>query len=337
VADLKGAMIGAGYYAGFHAEGWARVEGARIAAVADPAPGRAAEFAARWAIPRAYASAEEMLERERPDFVDIPTRPETHVALTALAASRGSHVICQKPMAPAWEDCLAMVETCRGSRVRLLIHENWRWQPWYREAKRLLDAGALGRPSAAGFRVRASDGLGCVPYPKQPYFREMPLLLVYETLVHHLDTSRFLLGEIEHLFCQIDRVNPVIRGEDAALIQLRFRGGARGLIDGSRTSGPNPPTVTLGEFRLEGDRAALRLTDDGRLFLAEHGRDEALLEFPTSTAGYKGDSVRATQQHLVSCLRSGAPAESEGAEYLKTVAAVFACYRSAETGLRVTP
>ena len=41
-----------------------------------------------------------MLDREKPDFVDIVTRPEAHLALTELAASKGIHVICQKPMAP---------------------------------------------------------------------------------------------------------------------------------------------------------------------------------------------------------------------------------------------
>jgi predicted dehydrogenase len=55
-----------------------------------------------------------------------------------------------------------------------------------------------------------------------------------------------------------------------------------------------------------------------------------LFEIPSQ--GYKGDSVRATQEHLLECLRSGQSSESDGRDYLKTVEAVFACYRSAETG-----
>ncbi|HJS07409.1 MAG TPA: Gfo/Idh/MocA family oxidoreductase, partial [Pirellulales bacterium] len=111
---LRGAMIGAGYFAGFHAEAWTRLPTASIVAIADTAPDKAAEFAARHGIPRSYQAAEEMLERERPDFVDITTRPEVHLPLTQLAASRGTHVICQKPMAPTMADCLAMCEACES-------------------------------------------------------------------------------------------------------------------------------------------------------------------------------------------------------------------------------
>lgn len=332
---LKGALIGAGYFAGFQAEAWGRLPGASLAAVADAVPGRAREFAARWRIPRAYDDAEAMLDEEKPDFVDVATRPEAHLALARLAARHGAHVICQKPLAPAWEDCVAMVRACQEAGVRLLVHENWRWQPWYREVRRLLDQGAFGRPYHVEFKMRTGDGRGPEPYPVQPYFREMPRLMIYETAVHFLDTFRFLLGEIRLLACRLDRINPGLRGEDYALVEILFECGAHGLIDANRISGPVPNPVTLGTFALEGERGMIRLSPDGRLWRTEYGREEAEHAFPASAQGYKGDSVWATQAHLVECLRQDRPAESEGREYLKTVAAVFACYRSAETGLPV--
>src|SRR5262245_51902265 len=102
-------MIGGGRFARFHAEAWRRVAGARIVAVADEAPGLAEEFSEQFGIPRAYRDAAEMLEREQPDFVDIVTRPDSHLEIIRLAARHGGSVICQKPLAPTWEDCVAMV------------------------------------------------------------------------------------------------------------------------------------------------------------------------------------------------------------------------------------
>jgi predicted dehydrogenase len=332
VPSLTGVLIGAGYFAQFQAEGWKRIPGAQLVAVADSVPGKARAFADQFGIPRAYASAEEMLDREKPDFVDIATRPESHRELVRTAAQRGHHVICQKPMAPTWEDCIAMVETCEAAGVRLLIHENWRWQPWYREARRLLDAGRLGRVFQLAFQWRTGDGRGPEPYTVQPYFRQMPRLLVYETLVHILDTFRFLGGELASVFCLNRRVNPVLAGEDHSLILVSFQSGVPGLIDANRISGPVPAQVAMGSLTLEGDRALLRLSPDGRLWLTEYGWSEVPHDFPTPAEGYKGDSVRATQEHLVDCLRSGRRSESEGRDYLHTVQAVFACYRSAETG-----
>src|SRR5262245_27248210 len=97
---LRGVLIGAGYFAGFQAEAWRRVPGAELVAVADAVPGKARVFADRHGVRNAYESADEALDRERPDFVDVATRPEAHLDLTRRAAARGAHVICQKPMAP---------------------------------------------------------------------------------------------------------------------------------------------------------------------------------------------------------------------------------------------
>ncbi len=332
-AQQTGVMIGAGFFAGFQAEAWQRSERAKIVAVADPVEGKAVEFATRWGIPHAYTNTGQALaEHNDCTFVDIATRPDTHLSLAQLAAARGKHVICQKPLAPAWEDCVALVESCERSGVRLLVHENWRWQPWYREVRRLIDGGELGKPFHIGFSVRTGDGRGAEPYPVQPYFREMPQLLIYETLVHHLDTARFLAGELAAVFCQAKRVNSSIAGEDYAVVQLLFREGTGGVIDANRWNGPNPPSLTLGTFFCEGDRGAVRLDHEGRLFITPYGQAEREHPYRWANQGYKGDSVFATQEHLITSLEEGVPSESEGRAYLNTVAAVFACYQSAESG-----
>ncbi len=330
--DLRGAMIGAGYFSAFQAEAWSRIPGVKILAVADSVPGKAPEFAMRWSLPGAYTSAEEMVQNEKPDFVDIVTRPESHRELAEMAARQGVHVICQKPMASTWEECLAMTDACKKANVRLIVHENWRWQPWYREVKHVMDSGSLGTPYHMTFRMRTGDGLGAEPYKLQPYFREMQNLLIFETAVHHLDTSRFLAGEISRIYCQTRRINPVIRGEDLAEIHLSFVNGMQGLIDANNISGKVPSKAAMGSFRVEGDRGMIRLTSSGRLFLTEHGKEESPYPSPATERGYRGDSVRAAQEHYLICLKTGLRCESEGEEYLNTVAAVEACYRSAETG-----
>ncbi|HYE75355.1 MAG TPA: Gfo/Idh/MocA family oxidoreductase [Blastocatellia bacterium] len=334
---LKGVMVGAGFFANFQAEAWRRMPEVNIVTLCDAIPEKASEFAEKWGISKVYSDVAEMLERERPDFIDIVTRPESHLALTKLSAERGIHVICQKPMAPSWDECLAMVDVCAAHNVRLMIHENWRWQPWFREIKRMLDSGLCGESVYAGFVMRSGDGFGPEPYPAQPYFREMERLLIYEMVVHFLDTLRFTAGEIASVYAQLRRQNPVIKGEDCALIQMSFKNGALGLIDANRYVGRPHPTPTFGDFTIEGKRAKIRATPNGEIFFAEYGKEERPHLFSSTNQGYKGDSVKATQEHLISCLQSGAVAESEGREYLKTVAVVFACYESAETGQIIVP
>ena len=304
---MKGVLIGAGFFAQFQADAWKRMSDVELA--------------------RAYESVEAMLDAEKPDFVDIATRPDTHLPLAQLAAQHGIHVISQKPMALTVPDCIAMCEACERAKVRLLIHENWRWQPWYREAKRLIDGNTLGALKHLSFDWRTGDGNGPEPFAAQPYFREMPRFFVYESLVHILDTFRFLAGELNVTTCETRRVNPVIIGEDWAEIQCAFNGGAHGFIHGDRQTGPVPAPVAMGSMVIKGDCATLRIAGDGRIFLTRSPAAEEKLPFNPIITGYKGDSVLATQQHLLACLRNDQPSESDGREYLKTVTLVEDCYR----------
>jgi D-apiose dehydrogenase len=334
---LHGVMIGAGQFATYHIDAWSRLPDVRITAVCDRDPNNADDLAQRYGVSARFTDWREMIDSQRPDFVDIITPPETHHAMCLYAAQHGAHVICQQPLAPTAEAAAHVVSDMADMTVRFMVHENWRWQPWYREAKRALDAGDLGRVVQATFVWRTGDGRGPTPYPTQPYFSQMPRLLVYETLVHLLDTFRYLVGEVEHLSCETARVNPAIAGEDQALIHLKFAGGGLGLIDGNRVTGPDPPGVAMGTLLLEGERGTLRVSPDGYLWLTRAGEAERRLPFDPPTAGYKGDSVFATQAHLIECLRTGRPSESDGRDYLKTVALVEACYRSAATGARAWP
>ena len=76
------------------------------------------------------------------------TRPAMHLPLVRLAAEKGIAVLCQKPMAETWSEALEIAAVARRAGVRLMMNENWRWQPWYRRIRELLTQGAIGRPSA---------------------------------------------------------------------------------------------------------------------------------------------------------------------------------------------
>jgi len=175
-----------------------------------------------------------MLHREELDFLDIATRAESHLPLVRLAVSAGIPTICQKPVAPDWDTAVEMVELAESASVRLMIHENWRWQPWRRVADDLIRRGEIGTPISYGFRTRHRDGLGDSPYPRQSYSRNLRRFLIEEPLVHHIDTARFLFGDLATVYAQASRRNPHIAGEDQALLVLTHVNCLQGWIDGHR-------------------------------------------------------------------------------------------------------
>lgn len=299
-----------------------------VVAACDPAVERAQSAA-----PRAYSDARHMLDDGGIDVLDIATRPDTHRELVELAIERGIPAIVQKALAPDLAEALAIHRAVADSGARVMVHENWRWQPWYRCVKQQLDAGAVGPSTTYLFEVRQADGLGPAPYPKQPYFSEMPRLLIFETLVHHIDTARFLYGEIESVFATASRRNPVILGEDAAILVLRHQSGVTGVIDANRYIDPDPPGPAMGDATFEGETGRLRVNAAGAVSLGP----KVVWQPPPAGMGYKGDSVYATQQHFIHCLSTGADFETSVGEYLRTFVAMEAAYQSVRDGTSVRP
>ncbi len=320
----KGVLVGCGFFGRIQIEAWERIAEARITAACDLDSTAAASFAADFNL-TPYTDLERMLDEQQPDFVDIATRPSTHLTLVKSVAARGIPILLQKPLAETWEDAQRVVAAARGAPVRMMVNENWRRQAWYRRIHSLIHAGRIGDVFYYSIQTRSRDGLGPAPYPNQPYFKDMPRLLVIETLVHHLDTARFLLGPIEEVYCRTARLNPLIAAEDIALILTEHRSGVRGVIDGNRATEPDESGPAMEIARFEGYSGKIRLHPSGDIWL-----DDQKVFSAAGLPGYRGDSCRATQQHFAQCLESGEEFETEAADYLsKTFAVVEACYLSA--------
>ena len=72
---FKCVAIGAGYFSGFQHEAWNRIPEVDLAAISNRTESKARLKMAEYGIPRFYADWREMIDRERPEFVDIITPP----------------------------------------------------------------------------------------------------------------------------------------------------------------------------------------------------------------------------------------------------------------------
>ena len=331
---MRGVGIGAGYFAPFQYEAWTRIPEVEITAVCSRSEKKAIELAARYGIHHHYDDWKRMIDVEKPDFIDIITPPETHEEICNYAAQRGINIICQKPLAPDMETCRRIVQTAKAAGVRFMVHENWRWQPWYRKIKEISDAGTVGSFTHINFLMRMGDGWGPHPYsPRQAYFCDYPRLLVYETGVHFIDTFRFLLGEVTSAFAMLHRLNPVIKGEDAGQVFLNFKGGATALWDANRYNEvvAESPRLTFGQLRIDATGGHLSMDTESNLFMKQLGQPVVKVEYEQPNKNFAGDCVYFLQRHFVDCMISGKEFESNGDDYLKTEEVVEAVYESAAT------
>jgi predicted dehydrogenase len=280
-----------------------------------------------------------MLEATEPDLVDITAPPDAHLPLIEALAPRVAAIICQKPFCGGLEPARRAVALAARRGCRLAVHENIRFQPWNTEARRLIDAGALGRPWRIAFRLRPGDGRGPEAYrDRQPYFQSMPRFLVHETAVHWIDTFRFLMGEPTGVFARLYRLNPAIAGEDSGVILFDFENGAQGVFDGNRLSDHAAANRrrTMGEMTIEGPGGALRLDGDGRLWLRPFGENaETEHRFDWTDRHFGGDCVRLCAAAILADWRAGRDSPMEAAAYLRNIRIEEAIYDSAATGRHV--
>ena len=337
-APLRIAGIGAGYFSRFHLEGWRTVHDAELVGWCDTDRNKAAALTGEFGIPRTFGDAARMLDECTPDLVDIVTPPPSHAALVALAHARGIPVICQKPLTPSWSESLALARAAAQSGVLCVVHENFRFQPWYREAKRLLTEGFIGTPHGIAFRLRPGDGQGPDAYlDRQPYFQQMPRLLIVETAIHWIDTFRFLLGDVEAISARLRRLNPAIAGEDSGILVFEFAGGATGLFDGNRLNDhvAANPRRTMGEMWLDGSAGVLRLDGEARLWWKPHRGDEREHPYDRGPQTFGGGCCGALQRHVVAHLTEGSALENTIADYLENLRVQEAAYESHATCRRI--
>ncbi|MCB1384754.1 MAG: Gfo/Idh/MocA family oxidoreductase [Nitratireductor sp.] len=333
---LRVVVVGTGFVAPYHVAGWRQAGCEVVAAVTrDPAAPRLAELG----IPAGYRTLEEAIGRTRPDAIDIASPPLNHPADCGVAIQAGLPFMCQKPLAANLADARAIVAAAGG--LPAMVHENFRFRPWNRALKAELDAGAIGTPFFARSSERKAGTVTIAEHPgmpwslaRQPRHAALNPFLILESVIHQIDVARYLFGEPRRLFARARRVSPLVAAEDTALLTLAFDDMDVSIERSYASKGHPSPQSGGGERVLvEGAEGSAFLTGDGRLTIIRDGpagRREWAPEFDRTDAYAR--SYADCIAHFVQGLGTGAAFETSLEDNLKTLTAVFAAYRSIETG-----
>lgn len=332
---LRFALFGTGFWSRYQLSAWGELTGATCVALYNRTRAKAEALGREFGITAVYDDPEELLRREQIDFVDIVTDVGTHARLTRLAASRGIDVICQKPMAATLREAEAMVDHCRQHRVRLYIHENFRWQTPIRALAAALGRLEIGRP----FRARLDFISGFPVVENQPFLAHLEQFIIADLGSHVLDVARFLFGEARSIYCRTQRVNPTLKGEDVATIVLEMRNGMHVTINLAYAANPLereafPETLVF----VEGERGSAELSP-GCVLRTTTRRGTLVRRTPPPFHGWADpryavvhSSIKPCNANLLAALHGHGEAETTGADNLRTVRLVFGAYASAASG-----
>ena len=335
VEPLRVGIIGAGNIARNHVKGY-RAAGAQIVAIADTNPATRETRAAEWSVRHAFSDFRDLLALPGIDAVSICTPNAAHHAPTLAAAQAGVHVLCEKPISLSLVEADEMIAACHEAGVVLQVDHHLRSNLAVQRARRMIEAGELGRITFIRLR-QAHDWSGAAEVP--PGFRTRALAgggTLLDNGCHLFDLARHLGGPVQEVFCRTATLKFDIELEDTATVSLLFESGALGQIETSWTA-----TGWDQGFWVDGTRGALEYSErSGRPILRHVYRDATNITWDDpavdswqTPAG--ADHTRAVASFLAA-VRGTRPVECTGEDGRDAVRLALASYESATLGRPVT-
>ena len=272
--ELKVGVIGAGHWATeAHIPGFQACEGVAVVAVSDIEAERAAKAAQALGVPRAYASAEEMLAAETLDAVSIVTPDDTHAGYALAAMARGIAVLCEKPLARTAKEALALADRAEQAGVVNKVGFTMRYTPSLLYLRELVEQGFFGELYLFQCFIQNAQFLD----PQKPRHWKMTMEhagggVIVEYGIHMLDIARLLVGDIRRVSAKARTFVPErpaadgrgrvpVEVDDSCVWLMDFANGALGSGHAGWTTIGRPPGT---EIRIYGSQAAAQvvLSDD---------------------------------------------------------------------------
>jgi predicted dehydrogenase len=233
-------IVGTGVIAATHAAAIAAVPGARLVAVTDAVPERAAAFAATHG-GAAEPSLDALLARDDIDVVAVCVPSGLHAEVGVQAAAAGKHLVVEKPIDVSLAAADRLIDAADAAGVALTVISQHRFDSGLVELRGLIDDGVLGRlvlGEASTKWYRSQD------YYDSGSWRGTWALdggSLMNQGIHYVDLLRWTMGPVTEVSAICATQGHQVEAEDTALAVLRFASGAVGTIVSSTAVFPGFP------------------------------------------------------------------------------------------------
>jgi 1,5-anhydro-D-fructose reductase (1,5-anhydro-D-mannitol-forming) len=301
----------------------------RLIGVVSRDPARAASFAKKHGAQHAYTRYEDLLANPEVTVVAIHTPNALHAEQAIAAARAGKHVFCDKPMATSVEDAERMIEACDKAGVKLGMNFHNRFMPSFREMKRIIDSGEIGKV----LTVQLEASPGARPGGRLATWRVEPDMAGLGTTmsigVHVYDILRYLLSsEIESVSAFFDTPRGVM--EEVNLSMFRFDNGTAAQVS-VHENAPHPHNdiVIYGSKGRITGRGLTRSRSGGIMEVLTEGGKTRSMEFAAINAH------EACIVDFSKALLEGREVTPSGIDGLRSMELTTAMARSAWDGVHV--
>ncbi len=337
---IKLALVGCGRIAKRHSDllGGEQIEGASLVSVCDINHNKALSIGDKYNVP-AYFDMDKMMSSEKIDMVVVLTPSGLHAEHVVNLSKYGKHIMVEKPMALTLNDADSMISACDQSNCKLFVIKQNRFNLPVTKLRESIESNRFGKLVLGTVRVRWARHQH---YYDQDEWRgtwAMDGGVLTNQASHHVDMLEWMMGDIESVFAKSTTALVDIEAEDTAVVTLKFRNGALGIIEATTATRPKD---LEGSISILGEKGSVVISGfavnkmQTWLFEDKKPGDEDILEkYSVNPPNVYGYGHQAYYEHVVNCLSSGGQNLVDGLQGRKSIELISAIYESVETGKEV--
>jgi len=337
---LNFALVGCGRIAKRHSEllGLNQILNAMLVAVCDIDIKKAKKIGRQFDIPY-YTDMDKMMQNETIDVVSVLTESGYHAKHTINLAKYGKHIIVEKPMALTLDDADAMIKACDENGCKLFVVKQNRFNIPVVKLKEAMNEKRFGKLVLGTVRVRWSRDQN---YYDQAWWRgrwDMDGGVLTNQASHHVDLLEYMMGDVESVFAKSTTALVNIEAEDTAIVTLKFKNGALGIIEATTAVRPKDlegsisilgekGTVEIGGF-------AVNKMIHWNFSNPKEEDIEVINKYSVNPDNVYGFGHQAYYEHVVASILTNSKQLVDGLEGRKSLELISAIYESIETGKEV--
>jgi predicted dehydrogenase len=301
-------VVGCGFVGlGAHVSSFAKIEGSRLAAVADPDPKRLGKAAEKYLPQATYQDYADLVADPAVQAVVVALPTPLHAKVAMAAIEAGKHVLCEMPLAANMEQADQMIRAAQKKGVVLMPSLTFRFTPNYVKVKQSIAAGELGAVTAVLYRefISASDLAMQWPPGSWMWNRESSGGPLFTLSVWSIDMFRWLLdSEITEAsgvanYTVLDQFGGTL-GYDASAT-LKFANGVVGCL---QYSGTVTPAASTSYLEVVGSSTHV-LKATGNETVTSYAESPRVTEWFVKEPGARQWGHYQQDQHFIECLLAG--------------------------------
>jgi predicted dehydrogenase len=340
--NIKFALIGCGRIARKHAEllGNKQITGAALSAVCDIDKEKAETYGKKFNVP-AYTDYNSMLKDldNKIDAVSILTPSGLHAKHCIDISKFSKHIIVEKPMALTLEDADKMITECDKNNCKLFIVKQNRFNLPVQKLRQALDADRFGKLVLGTVRVRWSRDQNYYDMDEWRGTWALDGGVLSNQASHHIDLLEWMMGEPVSVFAKSITALVDIEVEDTAVVTLKFKNGALGIIEA--TTAVRPKDLE-GSVSILGEKGSVEIggfaVNEMKTWNFSNEKDDdknVLSEYSVNPPNVYGFGHKAYYEHVIDCINNNTAQLVDGLEGRKSLELIMAIYESIETGKEV--